>query len=489
MSRVRMILALVALGAMAGAAPASAQEPSDNRFTRGVALYLAQAGQAANTEDKQKLYEQAVELAEEGLAEDATNPKLYLLIGRAYAALSRTGEAADAWDRAIEIYPEYEEELERDRQNAWIRSYNAGVTAVQQGDMAAAEEHYKQADRAFQARPEAKLNLGTLMASQGRDEEAIPYFEEALEIMNSEAGERLKERDEEAFEANRRAAVFNLAQVLARAGREEEAAEAYRVYLETSPEDITAVADLGVVLNQLGRTDEVADLYGDALEREDLTADDYFRLGIGLFGAERYDKAQTAFARSLERNPHSRNTRYNMANSIYAHARSIEDGIVAAGESAQGETREQLLELYSDLREQTDALREMDPNHEGILALAAQAARSLSDLESEPAAAELRQETADLLQARQDLVFGVDEVELAVDEGSAVVTGNVTNLKGTEGDAVTLRLTVLDAEGVEVAADDVTLTLPAVDATTRWEAELQVPDAAVPVAWRYEVVS
>jgi tetratricopeptide (TPR) repeat protein len=489
MSRVRTILALVALGTMAGALPASAQKPSDNRFTRGVALYLSQAAQAPTPADKERLYEQGVELAQEGLAENQSNPKLYMLLGRAYAALSRTGEAADAWDRALELYPEYEEELARDRQNAWIRSYNAGVTAAQQGDMEAAEEHYAQADRVFGDRPEAKLNLGTLMASQGRDEEAISYFESALEIMNSEVGERLKELDEEAFESNRRAAVFNLAQVLARAGREEEAVEAYRAHLENSPQDMTAIGNLGVVLSQLGRTDEVAELYGGALDRDDLEADDYFRLGVGLFAAERYEEAHTAFAKSLERNPHSRDARYNMANSIYAQARSLEDGLVEAGESPEGETREKLVGYYTELREHTSRLREIDPNHEGILALSAQAARSLSDLAPSGSADAERQSTADLLQARQDLVFAVDDVDMVLDDDFVIVSGTVTNLAGAGGDPVTLRLTVVDEEGVELATEDVAVTLPAADASTEWEVELRVAEGAAPAGWRYEVVN
>ncbi|HSM36670.1 MAG TPA: tetratricopeptide repeat protein [Longimicrobiales bacterium] len=487
MSRVRMILALVALGTMAGALPVQAQEPSDNRFTRSVALYLRQADDAANPEDKNRLYEQAIESAQEGL-EDGSNPKLLMLLGRVYAALGRTAEAADVWDRAIDLYPPYEEELARDRQNAWVRSYNAAVNASRQGDNEAAVEHYKSADMIFQGRPEAKLNLGNLMAIQGEDEQAIEYLRGALEIMDSEDAEQLRERDPEAFDANRRAAVFNLAQVLARADRREEAVEAYQEYLEHSPEDMIALGNLGVVLSNLGRDEEVADLYGEALERDDLTAADYFRLGLGLFEAERYEQAQTAFEKSLDKNPYDRDARYNLANTVYARARAIQDELVEAGESPDAEQRAGLIEFYGALKEHADALAEVDPQNESIVALQAQAARSLSDLEEDQAASDaLRAETSRILERRQSLAYAIDNVSMEVDGGYVIVTGTVVNINGTEGDPVTLHMVAVDESGAAVAEGDVTINLPAADATAEWEAEMQLSEEITPAGWRYEV--
>lgn len=488
MSRVRMILALAALGSMAGVLPAQAQEPSDNRYTRSVALYMSQANQAPTQEAKNRLYQQGIESAQEGLADDASNPKLHMLLGRAYALLGRTAEAAEAWDRAIELYPPYEEELATDRQNAWIRSYNAAVSASRQGDMEVAERHFRDATLVFDGRYEAKLNLGNLMATLERDEEAIQYLEETLAFMESDKAEPMRERDEDAFENNRRAAVFNLAQVLARAGREEDAVTAYETYLADNPDDMTALGNLGVVLNQLGRAEEVADLYGAALERDDLESEEYFRLGLGLFAAQRYDQARTAFARALELNPYSRDARYNLANSVYALARGIQDELVEAGGSPDPETRARLVELYGELREHTGALREIDPQSEDVLALAAQASRSLSDLEEDQAASdELRGETSRILEARQGLGWAIDDVEMEVDGSYVIVSGSVVNIDGTEGQPVTLRVTAVAADGAALAQGDVTITLPAVDATSAWEAELQMGAEATPAGWRYEV--
>jgi tetratricopeptide (TPR) repeat protein len=484
-----MILALVALGSMAGALPVQAQEePGDNRYTRSVALYLKQANEAPNAEDKNRLHEEAIASAQEGLADDPSHAKLHMLLGRAYAALQRTEEAAEAWNRAIELYPPYEEELSRDRQNAWVRSYNAAVSASRQGDTQAALEHYKDADLVFDGRPEAKLNLGNLMAAEGRDEEAIEYLEGALEVMDSEEGQALRETDPEAFDNNRRAAVFNLAQVLAHADRREEAVAAYEEYLEDKPEDMTALGNLGVVLNQLGREDEVAALYGEALERDDLKAEEYFRLGLGLFGAERYEQAQSAFTKALERNPYDRDTRYNLANTIYARARMIQDALIEAGGSPDAEQRAALIAYYTELKEHADELRAMDPQNEAVLALAAQASRSLSDLEQDKAASDaMRQETSLILEARQNLAFAIDQVSMEVDGNYVIISGSVTNLAGTEGQPVTLHLVAVDEDGATVAEGDATLGLPATDASAEWEAELQLAGEVTPAGWRYEV--
>ncbi|MEN8374433.1 MAG: tetratricopeptide repeat protein [Gemmatimonadota bacterium] len=488
MSRVRMILTLVALGSMVGALPASAQKPSDNRYTRGVALYISQARQKANPDDKKKLFQQAIDLAQDGMSANANNPRLYLLLGRAYAELNQVGEAAGAWDRAIELYPEYEEELSTDRHNAWVRAYNAGATASQQGDMETAEAHYRGADKVFQGRPEAKLNLGTMLAAEGEDEESVTFFQGALEIMDGPEGEKLREANEEAFDNNRRVAVFNMAQVLARSDRGEEAVQAYRDYLEINPEDMTALGNLGVVLGQLGQTDEVAELYAGALERDDLSGDEYFRLGVGLFGAERYEEARTAFAKSLDKNPHSRDTRYNMANSVYALARAIEERLVEAGAAPEGDDRDDLATYYGELREQAGALREMDPYNENILALAAQAVRSLSDLEADEAAADaLRQETANILERRAGLAFSVEGVDMEVDDDFVILSGTAVNIAGAEGDPATLRFVVVDEDGVELTTGEVALTLPAEDGSTPWELELPFDSETRPAGWRYEV--
>ena len=108
------------------------------------------------------------------------------------------------------------------------------MTAVQAGDFADAESHYRQA---LPGRPTAETHngLGYVLARQGRADEAIAEFRKAIDI-----------------DPKFTPAYNNLAEALARQGKLEEAAEYYRRSLAERPNPAVHNA-LGGVLRQLGK--------------------------------------------------------------------------------------------------------------------------------------------------------------------------------------------------------------------------------------------
>jgi Flp pilus assembly protein TadD len=113
------------------------------------------------------------------------------------------------------------------------------VTAVQEGDFAKAETHYR---LALPGRTTAETynGLGYVIARQGRRDEAIAEYRKAIEA-----------------DATFTPAYNNLAQALAQKGELDEAARTYRLSLAQKPNAAVHNA-LGIVLAQLGRKDEAA---------------------------------------------------------------------------------------------------------------------------------------------------------------------------------------------------------------------------------------
>ena len=97
--------------------------PTESRHTTPTKLYIAQ-GQ----------FDQALQEAQAGVSADSTNPQHYFLLGQAHAGLGNFDEANAAWERAEEIYPAYELEIEPARESAWADAFNAGVEAYNAGN-------------------------------------------------------------------------------------------------------------------------------------------------------------------------------------------------------------------------------------------------------------------------------------------------------------------------------------------------------------------
>ena len=148
-------------------------------------------------------------------------------------------------------------------------------------------------------------------------DDAVDWYRVALEMLRGPLFEEQTPENQMTWAENEEIAAFNLAQILANAGRNEEAETAYRTYLERSPDNVTALSNLAVVLMGMDRNDEAAEIYQGLLARTDLDARDYYVTGIGLYNAENYSMAAQAFGRSYELIPESRDALYNYAQALY----------------------------------------------------------------------------------------------------------------------------------------------------------------------------
>lgn len=483
-------LSACATGGGAGAvdpADGDVGRPADNAHTRTAGIAIAQAT-AAGGEQATGHYQQALDAALMSIEIDPANPKGYLLAGQAAVGLGNWVQADTMFDRAQEMYPGYENQIRSEREQGWVAAYNLGIEEVNEGDIEAARELFAAADRLYQERPEARMNLGWAAMRLGDTETAIEAYRGALDILYGPPPEGLDETQLEAWARDRRVASFNLAQLLAQAGRPAEAAEVLGEFLARNPEvdaatQLQAMTAQANFLAQAGEAEAAQELMAQIRGREDLTAMDHFQIGIGFFNTGDYAEAAEAFGEAARLNPYSRDALLNLVQSLYSEALELEE----EPESAERDAR--LEEIYTEILEAAEQVRSFDPLNRNLLSFMLRAHRGLADLAPTAAEAErFRQASQDLFREYQALPYEVADIALNLQEGDqARVTGLFTNLSGDAGDQVQLRFTAVNQAGTAIDSELISITLPATGESVEFSTTLDLSGGDF-AGWSYEMV-
>jgi tetratricopeptide (TPR) repeat protein len=462
------------------------KRPGNTVHTRSAEVYLDRANAASRQEDKTEMLNKALEAASTGAQRDADNPKIWLLIGQAHARLGNAAAADSAFDKAEALYPDYAPEIEPERLDLWIRSYNAGVAALQAGRAADAIASFEQADRVYRGRPEALIGLGSIYAHENDAGRAEQAFRAALEVIRGPAGKQVDEKTAAEWHQQEELAATQLANLLIESGKPAEAAELYRSLLARQPDNLEAMNNLALALSRAGNAEEATQLYAQLLERPDLDETTLFNLGVTLYGAEQFERAADAFRRAVERNPHSRDALYNLGQALVGAAGEL----VAERDATPARASEistQLTRTFEELRTTAQKLNAVDPHNRNTLMMLGEAQRNLAELSTDAAAADaLKKALVETLEKVNPLEFDLSEIALRVTDGAATLTGSLTNEKLPAGKPVTLRFTFLDETGAPIAVEDVAVSAPEPEQSTSFTVELTTER---PIAgWRYEVV-
>lgn len=395
-----------------GAALGGGERPRDTEDTRAAERAIEAAEDAAESGDEagaRAQYQQALTSAEAAIAADPTNPLAHRLAALATMGVEDYVAAGQHFDRAGELYPLYALEDERLREQTWIELYNEAAPLISQGDYEGAAERFRQADAIYAGRPEAMVTLGQIYAQLRRHDEAIEYMDKAIEFV--ESSEKLAEVDSTTA-SEWQQSVAELpelrAQVLADAGRFEEAAEAYRALSATDPTNLDYTRGLATVLMQMGNEAEALQVYADLLERPGLSANDYYGIGVGFYQGSDYVRAAQAFEGAAEARPQDRDA-------LELWARSL-----------------QLDSAFAEVPPVARRWAELDPNSQNVYLILAQAANALGDQAT----------TQEAIRNVDALDVNVDQLQLRRDpDGGGTVSGVVINKTLDEGAPVTLRFT------------------------------------------------
>lgn len=409
------------------------EPPRETQNTEAAAQALEAASEAEESGDAQQArvhYQQALQAGEAAIAEDETNPLAHRLAGLAALGLEDYQAAGAHLDRAIELRPVYEFQLVETRENAWIELYQEATPYVQQGDYEEALVYFENADAIYQGRPEAMVTLGQLYAQLRRHDEAVEAIDDALAFPETEMYAVVDSTTRQGWDEQLQELPLLKAQVLADAGRFEEAVVMYEDLSAQNPANVELRRGLAAILMELGRQDEAFAIYGEMLEMPGLSPGDLFSIGVGFYQGEDYGLAAQAFGQAAE-------VSVNDRDALEMWARSL-----------------QLDSAYAEVPPVADRWIELDPNSQNAWLILAQSANQIGDQSA----------TTEAVQAVEALEVSVQDLQMTrFGNGGASVSGSLVNKTLDPGSSVTMRFTFYDNSGAPIGTVTETVSVGEAD--------------------------
>ncbi|MDQ3026257.1 MAG: tetratricopeptide repeat protein [Pseudomonadota bacterium] len=178
-------------------------------------------------------------------------------------------------------------------------SLEESIALVRAARYSEAEARLRSLVEAAPMGPEALELLGVAISAQGREAEALPWFERALRAR-----------------PNLASALHNRARALVGLGRFAEARTDLEAALATQPDMVPALTLLGGVLATQGDPAGAERNYRSAVQLRPDAAEPLFNLGVFLRGAGRLEEAIESYRRALEIQPAFVPARSNLANAL-----------------------------------------------------------------------------------------------------------------------------------------------------------------------------
>ena len=217
---------------------------------------------------------------------DATPKSSVLLynLGVAFAEAGDTSKAADYYQRAIALKPDYTSAI-----------INLGNLFQNQANYSQAEGLYKRAISLDPQDPDAWVNLGNLYLHLALTQQAKSAYEKAI---------ALKSNDIEA--------IIDLGAVLQRSGDFSAAEEAYQRAIAVDPSQAAAYCDLGALFLQQGNLAAAREQLIKAIEHNSSYAPAYFDLGVVYEQTGSRDLAVEMYKKALDIQPDYQHARSNL---------------------------------------------------------------------------------------------------------------------------------------------------------------------------------
>jgi tetratricopeptide (TPR) repeat protein len=264
------------------------------------------------------------------------NPAAWYYLGRIYLQQGDIVGADSAFTKAETLSPACKQDISGNRYNGWVPLVNAGITFAKAQKNDSALALFREANIIYRDKPQGYSAAAVILANNKMDDSAIVYLQKAAEIATAAN-----------MAEDRNLATFNLAAVLQRQNRNEEAVAALERYLGWVPKDVPAKRALAGLYRATGKVDKAK-----ALEAEVGVAPPAagspaasgqaaaMTAAIALYNAKKYDSAATAFEQIVAADPYNRDALYGLANSYI--------GLKKGPQLAQAATRLVAIEPLND---------------------------------------------------------------------------------------------------------------------------------------------
>jgi tetratricopeptide (TPR) repeat protein len=393
--------------------------PRNTDFTRAAESAIEAAEDAASDADARGHYDQAVSAAQSAITEDPQNPLAHRLAGVAAMGLGDYAGASAHFDEAQDLRPLYEFDLVGIREAAWLDLYQEASPYVQSGDYATAAAHFENANLIYAGRPEVMITLGRIYAQLREHDKAVDNFDAAVAFMESDAAATMDSVTVQDWQEQMADLPMLRAQVLADAGRFEEAVGTYRQMSAANPDDIELKRGLAAILLEMGNRGEATQIYDEMLTMPGLMPEDFFAIGVGFYQGSDYERSAAAFEGAATASVNDRDA-------IEMWARSL-----------------QLDSMWTELRPVTERWVDLDPNSQNAYLIMAQSANQNGDVER----------TQMAIQAVDGFEVTVNDLQLSrFGNGGASVSGSLANKALEQGASVSLRFTFYANDGTPIGS-------------------------------------
>jgi len=234
---------------------------------------------------------QFTQIFDEGHAHGEANPLILGLLA-ASDSLARQGN----WEQALKLAEETQA-LDK-RMNVAYRL--RGDWHSINGRNKEAEQAYRQALEIHSQDPQALAGLGTVMMSQGRNQEASSIYSKALVGGNE----------------NWVVAKHNRAVAYLNQGKLREAEAELREVIKSDPNEIRAYVNLAAALGMQRKLGESVTVLQQALQIDPNHAPAHANLGYSLAQMGKWDDAITEYRRALKLVPDDARTKVNLQNAL-----------------------------------------------------------------------------------------------------------------------------------------------------------------------------
>ena len=215
---------------------------------------------------------------------------------------------------------------------------NLGGVLQSQGRLDEAINCYRKALRNQPNNYETHSNLGSALKEQGKFDEAIDHLRTALKIKpdyanaHNNLGSVFKAQGgfEEAIshfrealriEPDSRTAYNNLGLVLQTQGNPAEAIRHFHKVLQINPNNAKAYNNLGITLHAQGKYDKAIDCYRKAIQIKPDRSDAYVNLGITLQAQGKVDEAISLYYKALQIKANDAMAHYNLGTAFQAQGK------------------------------------------------------------------------------------------------------------------------------------------------------------------------
>jgi tetratricopeptide (TPR) repeat protein len=256
-------------------------------------------------------------------------PSAMIILACAAGTWHQTGywkDSVSLFKRAVEV-----------TENNIVGEINLGLAYTNLGNYDLGIAHSRAAIR-IKPRSMPYNNIGVALVRMGKPDEAVPYYEKALEIDGNSAmahhnlGYLLftRRRYTEAAEHFQRAisrdpenadSHYYLAYSLAELGKIDEAVRHYRQAFFVRPTCDLAHYNLGVILNGRGDYEEAVQEFRAAIRIRPDSAKAHHNLGVALDSLDRSDEAIGEYREAIRLNPRLGEAHNNLAIDLFAVGR------------------------------------------------------------------------------------------------------------------------------------------------------------------------